>query len=119
VIRPSLVLAAWGTMLAGLALVLLGFSPPEPYEWVLLAGAALGLVPIGLLLLVPGAQPDEGPRPLPESSLPTVVVAAGIALMAVGIAAGLWLVALGAEVFALGLFGLGREFRAQRRERRR
>jgi hypothetical protein len=117
VIRPSLVLAGWGAMLAALALVLLLFSPPR-YEWALLAGAALGLAPIGVLLLVPGADPEGRPRPLPDTSLPTVVVACGLALLALGIAAGPWLIALGAQVLALGLFGLVREVRAQRRERR-
>jgi hypothetical protein len=116
--RPSLVLAGWGAMLAVLALVLLLFSPPQ-YEWALLAGAALGLAPIGILLLVPGADAGSGTRPLPETSLPTVVVACGLALLAVGVAAGPWLIALGAEVLALGLLVLIREVRAQRRERRR
>jgi hypothetical protein len=118
-IRPGIVIAGWAGLLALLALVLLLFSPPEPYEWILLAAAALALVPLGVLLLVPGARPDGGPRALPETSLPTVAIACGFAVAALGIAAGAWLVALGAEILALGLFGLFREVRAQRRERSR
>jgi len=118
VIRPIVVLAGWGAMLTVLALVLLLFSPPQ-YEWALLAGAALGLAAFGVLLLVPASRPDDAPRPMPETSLPTVIVAWGLAIVVLGIAAGPWLLALGAEVVALGLFGLIREVRAQRKERQR
>jgi uncharacterized membrane protein len=117
-IRPSLVLAGWGAMLTLLGVVLLGFSPPQ-YIWALLVGAALALLPIGAVLLIPGARPDAEPRALPETSLATVAVAAGLAVIALGIAAGAWLVAVGAEITLLALFFLVREVRAQRRERRR
>ena len=73
-IRPSVLLAGWGGMLALLGLVLALFSPPQ-YEWALLAGAALGLAPLGALMLMPG-QGDDGRRVLPDTSLPTVIVAA-------------------------------------------
>jgi len=114
--RPSAVLAVWGGMLAVLALVLALWSPPQ-YAWALLAGAAIGLGPLGWVMLVPGGKPDE-PRPVPDTSLPTVVLSAGIALTALGLAAGLWLVAIGIEILALGGFALVRELRAQRRARR-
>jgi hypothetical protein len=115
-IRPSVVLAGWGAMLAVLALVLALFSPAQ-YVWALLAGAALALAPLGAIVLVPGARPGE-PRPHPDTSLPTVVVAAGVAVIALGLAAGPWLVVIGAEILALGAFGLIRELRAQRGARR-
>jgi hypothetical protein len=113
VIRPGVVLAGWGALLALLGLVLALFSPPQ-YEWALLAGAALGLAPLAAIMLVPG-RGAEGRRVLPETSLPTVVVAAGIAVLAVGLAAGIWLIGIGIEVLALGIFLLARELRAQRR----
>lgn len=115
-IRPSVVLAGWGAMLAVLALVLLAFEPTE-YPWALLLGSALSLAPLGWLMLVPGHRADE-PRSLPNVSLPTVVVAGGVAMIALGLAVGAWLVVIGVEILALGAFGLIRELRAQRRARR-
>ncbi len=112
-IRPATVLAFWGALLAVLGLVLALFSPPQ-YAWALLAGAAVALAPLGALMLVPG-RGREGRRALPDTSLPTVAIAAGIALLVLGLAAGIWLVGIGAEVLALGLFGLVMELRAQRR----
>jgi hypothetical protein len=112
-IRPSVVLAGWGAMLAVLALVLGLWSPPQ-YVWALLAGAALALAPLGWIILVSGGRPGE-PRALPDTSLPTVVVAAGLGVIALGLAAGPWLVVIGAEVLVVGLFVLIREVRAQRR----
>jgi hypothetical protein len=113
VIRPSVVLAGWGAMLALLGLVLALFSPPQN-DWALLVGAAIALAPLGAVMLVPG-RGDEGRRVLPDTSLPTVVVAAGLAVLAVGLAAGIWLIGIGLEVLALGIFALARELRAQRR----
>lgn len=114
--RPGSVLAVWGGMLAVLSLGLALWSPPQ-YTWALLAGAALALAPLGWIMLVPGGRSDE-PRPVPETSLPTVVVAAGIAVVVLGLAAGPWLVVIGAELLALGVFVLVRELRAQRRSGR-
>lgn len=116
-IRPSTVLMAWAAMLAVLTLVLVGFSPPQ-YVWALLGGAALALAPLGALMLMSGER-DAAIRALPDTSLPTVVVAVGLSLVALGLAAGPWLIAIGVEVLLLGLFGLIRELRAQRRARER
>jgi hypothetical protein len=116
-IRPSVVLAGWGALLALLGLVLALFSPPQ-YTWALLAGAALALAPLGVVMLATGAG-DRESRAIPDTSLPTVIVAGGLAVIAVGLAAGVWLVAIGVEVLALGLFFLVRELRAQRSARRR
>jgi hypothetical protein len=112
-IRPSVVLAAWGGMLALLGLVLALFSPPQ-YEWLLLGGAALALAPLGAVMLIP-QRGSEGRRALPETSLPTVVLAVGIAVLAVGLAAGIWLIGIGIEILVLGIFLVARELRAQRR----
>jgi hypothetical protein len=48
-----------------------------------------------------------------------IVVAVGVAFAAFGLTAGLWLILVGAEVALLGLAGLVREVRAERRERAR
>ena len=114
-IRPTVVLAGWGAMLALLALVLALFSPPQ-YAWVFLVGAALALAPLGIVMLGPR---DRASRALPDTSLPTVVVAAGLAVLALGLAAGPWLAGIGVELLAGGLFLLVRELRAQRRARGR
>jgi Cytochrome c oxidase subunit IV len=112
-IRPSVVLAGWAGLLGLLGLVLALFSPPQ-YAWALLVGAGIALAPIGALMLLPG-RGREGRRALPDTSLPTVAIAAGIALLVLGLAAGIWLVGVGIEVLALGVFGLVMELRAQRR----
>jgi hypothetical protein len=101
-------------MLLILALVLVLFEPTE-YPWALLVGSALALAPFGAIMLIPGRGEE---RSLPDTSLPTVVVAIGLGVIALGVAAGVWLAAIGGEILALGLFGLIRELRAQRRARR-
>lgn len=115
-IRPGVVLAGWGAMVSVLALVLWLWSPPQ-HDWALLAGAALGLAPLGWIMLVPGGRSDE-PRAIPDTSLPTVVVASGVAVIVLGLAAGVWLAVIGVEILVLGGFALIRELRAQRRARR-
>ncbi|HSD24573.1 MAG TPA: hypothetical protein VLB79_09630 [Solirubrobacterales bacterium] len=110
-IRPRTVLAGWGTALVVLGLILLAFEPTE-YVWGLLVGSALALAPFGAIMLLPGRREE---RALPDMSLPTVVVAAALGLIALGLAVGVWLAAVGAEVLAVGLFVLIRELRAQRR----
>jgi hypothetical protein len=112
-IRPSIVLAGWGALLGLLGLVLALFSPPH-YDWALLAGAAVALAPLGALMLMPG-RGREGRRALPDTSLPTVAIAAGIAVLVLGLAAGVWLAGIGIEILGLGIFGLLMELRAQRR----
>jgi hypothetical protein len=107
-------LAIWGGMLTALG-VLLVFFEPSRFTWALLIGSAIALVPFGALVLFPGRR-DQ--RVLPDLSLPTVVVALGFCVVILGLAAGPWLVALGVEVLALGVFGLYREIRAQRRANR-
>jgi hypothetical protein len=115
-IRPRTVLAGWGAMLTVLALVLGLWSPPQ-YVWALLAGAALALLPLGAIMLFRAGRGDD-PRALPDTSLPTVVIAGGLAVITLGLAAGVWLAAVGVEILLLGAFGLIRELRAQRRARR-
>jgi hypothetical protein len=116
-IRPATILAFWGALLGVLGFVLALFSPPQ-YAWALLVGAGLALAPLGALMLIPG-RGREDRRALPDTSLPTVAIAAGIALLVLGLAAGIWLIGIGIEVLALGLFGLLVELRAQRREMER
>jgi hypothetical protein len=107
----SAALLAWGCLQlllgAGLA-VWQGGTPP-----LLLIGGAL---PIFAIAAWNQARPPRAePRLLPTTSLPIVPVAVGLAGIAVGLTAGLWLVLVGAEVLAFGLIWLGREMWLERR----
>jgi hypothetical protein len=79
----------------------------------LLTGAALALALIALYAaIVPEAA---GPRRLATSSLPTVVLVLGLAMILNGLTFGLFLILIGAEVAALGVAGLVAQFVAERR----
>jgi len=80
----------------------------------LLTGAAAALAVLALYAVARGAQPPAQ-RLLPESSLPTVLLAFGLAVMLNGLAFGLWLVLIGAEVALLGIAGLLGELWTRRR----
>jgi hypothetical protein len=60
-------------------------------------------------------RPRERPRLVPLVSMPVVIVAVGLAAMAVGLTAGLWLVLVGGEIVAFGAVWLARELRDERR----
>jgi hypothetical protein len=79
----------------------------------LLTGAAVALALIALYAaIVPEAA---GSRRLATSSLPTVVLVLGLAMMLNGLTFGLFLILIGAEVAALGVAGLVAQFVAERR----
>jgi hypothetical protein len=84
----------------------------------LLTGAAVALGLIALYAAVRSEAPP-GSRRLAESSLPTVVIALGVAMALNGLAFGLFLILIGAEVAALGIAGLVIEHLEDRRARRR
>ena len=109
--------------LLGLAL-LLGALSGVLWVWThddlapaLLSGAAVG---IALVALYAAARGGDGPvaRLLPESSLPVVVLTFGISMMLNGLAFGLWLILIGAEVALLGAIGLTGEFLTRGRAER-
>jgi hypothetical protein len=66
-----------------------------------------------------GADHFARTRPVGDASMPTVIVAVGIGLAAVGAAIGLWLVLTGAGVAVLGAAAAARETLATRRAVRR
>lgn len=74
-----------------------------------------GLAALALALLQARRPPRPRPRLLPRLSLPTVVLALGLAAAALGLTAGLWLVLIGAEVALFALVWLAREIVAERR----
>lgn len=70
----------------------------------LLSGAAVALALIAVFAAT--VSEKAGPRTLARSSLPTVVLVLGLAMALNGLAFGLFLILIGAEVAALGLAGL-------------
>lgn len=83
----------------------------------LLTGAA------GALALIAGydalrAGGSAAPRRLAQSSLPTVLVVIGVAMMANGLTFGLFLILIGAQVAAFGIALLVAQHIAERRSRR-
>jgi hypothetical protein len=83
----------------------------------LLSGAAVALA---LIAAFAATRRDEAPatRRVALSSLPTVVLVFGFAMALNGLAFGLFLILIGAEVAALGLVGLIAQYVAERRATR-
>ncbi|HZA89609.1 MAG TPA: hypothetical protein VE401_05200 [Solirubrobacterales bacterium] len=105
-------LALWmGTLSVVLWLWSSDHLPPA-----LLTGAAVALALIALYVAV---RSEEAPatRTLAESSLPTVLIAFGLAMALNGLAFGLFLILIGAEVVALGIAGLVLQHLEHRRAR--
>jgi hypothetical protein len=99
-------IALWAGFLAVLAALTLLFHP-DPIAPLLLGGAALGTLALALAGRA-GSARDRAP----DSSLPAVGVALGIALLVAGSEFGTWMVAIGAGVVVLSLGTLVRERRA-------
>jgi hypothetical protein len=80
----------------------------------LLTGAAVALA---LLATFAATAREQAPgiRRVPVSSLPTVVLVFGLAMALNGLAFGLFLILIGAEVAVLGLAGLIAQHVAERR----
>lgn len=104
--------ALWGVLLAVLAVLHLAFDVEE-IQIALAGGAAVAILALGGLLAA--RPPREAVRLLPDTSYATVVVAVGIAMVALGLIFGMWLWLMGVGVMALGAGGLAREVLAARR----
>jgi hypothetical protein len=117
--RAGAPLLGWGAALAALALGLLAWSGTAAGPWLLLAAAATSTVVAGFAIGVTGRSQRERPVALPGFSLSPTVAALGVLLVLTALAAGRWLVLVGLGVTALGVGGIVRELRAQRRELRR
>jgi hypothetical protein len=109
--------AGWAFWLGALALMLWIWTPAL-LPPALLSYAAAGWMAIALILAIRGG-PRESRRAVFESSLPTVLVAFGLAVTLTGLAFGLWLVLIGGEIVLLGLAGLVAEELELRARRRR
>lgn len=118
--RSGLVPAGWGFFLMVIAAWDAAFSA-VPQEIAMLMGSGFVMVLLGGLSWLSerrgrGPLPDTAePRPLPDLSVATVVLAIGVAVAIVGIEFGPWCIFIGAGTIAVGVGGLVREFRAERR----
>ena len=106
--RDWLMPAAWGTWLATLALGMLIWSGDAVAA--LLGGAGLGAITIGLARAIFSSEAQE--RNLTRTSAAPPLIAAGVTVAANGVAFGLWLLLIGAEIAAFGTFLLIRDRRA-------
>jgi hypothetical protein len=105
----------WALFLAGLTVAQLVFMD-ETYSYGLLGGAALATLLLGVFLFARRRRGlGEGQRFVPDLSYATVAVGLGAAGAVVGAPLGLWLSLPGLGLLALGLGGLLREQRAERR----
>jgi hypothetical protein len=116
------VLLAFAGLLAALAAVLAGFGE-RGLAVGLSFGASGACALTGLALLAAGRRaPDSDPdvvRPLPDLSPSTTALALGLVAIVLGVVFDLFLILIGAGVAVLGVVGLVRETRSQRREARR
>jgi hypothetical protein len=117
VTRAPVVFIGWGLGLAlvGAVGVVWGLKGPEGPA--LFGGAAAVLIVTGLYLRLAGlgrsAQPDG--EAVADLSPATVWLALSVVLLAVGAELGLWLVLIAAGATAVGIGGVARELRAQRK----
>jgi predicted ABC-type exoprotein transport system permease subunit len=119
----ALVLLVWSLLLAIHVPVMAAIFNENSTSVLLLGGAAsaTALVAIGLWLRrrrAEGEDPDVE-RPVTEVSMASALIGVALALMLLGAQFGLWLVMIGAGLLELGLAGVARELRAERRVARR
>ena len=110
--RGALTFGAWGLWLGAWALTLLIWGE-ETIPLIVFGGAAAGAALVSGCVALSPPQSDP-PRTLSDRSAAAPLIAAGIVLAANGLAFGLWLVLIGAEVAAFGTGLLVAELRRER-----
>lgn len=105
---------AWGLWLGVLATVLAVWG--DALVAVLVFGGAAAVAALSAGYMVVSDRPGDPPRMLGEASAAPPVLAAGVVLAANGLAFGLWLILIGAELIA---FGTGLALAERRRARAR
>jgi hypothetical protein len=118
-------LACYG-LLIGIAAAVLWVWSPYALPSALLTGGAAAIAVISLAVAVrdrrAGAKapgPGAAERPVPDYSVSILALAYALPTMLVGAYLGLYLILIGGGVLLLGLGGLIREWRAERRAVRR
>jgi hypothetical protein len=112
--RPA---AFWGLLMCVLAaLGVTVFSGDGQFAAQMFGiGGFMLLIAVVLLATGLGERRAPGPHALPDLSPAAAAAAIGVVLVCLGAAWGLWIVWIGAGVVAVGVGGLIRELRAQRR----
>jgi hypothetical protein len=106
----------WAFLLLALGAMLAIWSEGSASALLFLVGA----IPLMLTSAWNRARPAPGgPRLLARASVPVVAIAVGVALAAIGLTGGLWLVLIGGEIALFGLVWLAREVIGERRGLRR
>ena len=99
--RAALMFGAWGLWVGAWATTLLVWGEATVPLVAFGGAAAVAAVASGYLVVRP--LPDDPPRTLSDTSASPALIGLGIVLMANGLAFGLWLILIGAEVAAFGL----------------
>jgi hypothetical protein len=107
----------WGLLMTGLATLGVTVFEGSGQFALLMFWVGGATIVLAVVLAVTGLGESAPPRvlALPELSPPTVCVALGFVGMALGAVWGLWLVLIAAGFVLVGLAGVARELRAQRR----
>jgi hypothetical protein len=117
----AIVLAVWAALLGVLTAIQVIF-PTHLVSGALLGGAAAATLVVGGLVFLgrrraPEFDPDAE-RPVTELSLASGFTGLGVALLALSARFGVFLTAIAGGMIALGIGGIVRELRAERRLRR-
>lgn len=112
--RAAVVLLGWGVWLGALTALQAVFAP-KLIQFSIPAVAGAACVTAGLVLWALDARHGqvERPRLITDSSLATVTLVVGLAVVLLGAGFGLWLILIGAGITALGFGGVVREQRAR------
>jgi hypothetical protein len=110
----SAVVLFWGLLVSGLAAGLAVFTT-EALQLGLFLAAITVTVLTGIALWAFPRR--ERPRRIRDLSLPTLALAAGVALLVFGVGFGRWLMFVGAGVVVVALGAIARETRAGREVR--
>jgi hypothetical protein len=117
--RPFAAPLLWAALLLTIAGVsVAAFEVTDPETPSLLAGGALLVALVGAFIASrrhgPPDAGDRTARVIPDTSVPTVLVAVSLAALAVGAELGVWLVLIAAGMLLVGIFAMVRESRASR-----
>ena len=110
--RGALMFGAWGLWVGAWAATLLVWG--ETTVPLIAFGAAAATAAVTAGYLVVSQVRDDPPRTLPDASAAPALIGIGVVLAANGLAFGLWLVLIGAEVAAFGIGLLAAELRRER-----
>jgi hypothetical protein len=125
-VSSSAVALACYAVLLGITAAVLWVWSPYTLPSALLTGGAVTIAVIALAVAVRdrraearAPRPEAAERPVPDYSVSILALAYALPTMLVGAYLGLYLILIGGGVLLLGLGGLIREWRAERRAVRR